>query len=63
MVSRIDRHCITALQDFKQLETLTIPVQIIEIAFLRDLPNLNQLGYSAPLPVDEFWKAYDARTK
>ncbi len=43
--------------------SLMIPVHIKEIEFLRHLPNLKQLGYSDPLPMDEFWKAYDARTK
>jgi serine/threonine protein kinase len=52
------------LRGFKKLEMLTIPSQVKDIEFLRQMPSLKQLGFSEQtLPVAEFWKAYDARKR
>lgn len=57
---------ISGLREFKRLEKLSIPSQSTDIEFLRDLPELKQLGYDhrAKLqPVAEFWKEYDAKKR
>ena len=51
------------LSQVKQLETLTIPAQIKEIEFLRQLPSLKRIGFSEATlePAEEFWKKHAAR--
>lgn len=52
------------LMEMTSLESVVIPLQCKDIAFLRSHPTLKRLSYlKMTEPVDEFWKAYDARLK
>jgi serine/threonine protein kinase/Tfp pilus assembly protein PilF len=63
-------HDLTPLSECSELEVLTIPSQIKDIQFLRGIKTLKRLGYIVPhfnpgeiLPVDQFWREYDAKNK
>ncbi len=52
------------LMEMTSLESVVIPLQCKDIAFLREHPTLKRLSYlKMTEPVDEFWKAFDARLK
>ncbi|MEW6303310.1 MAG: protein kinase [Verrucomicrobiota bacterium] len=61
---------ISVLRDMTQLRFLTVPLSARNVEVLRGLPNLERLGFAwpsgqwpaTPTP-EEFWKAWDARTK
>jgi serine/threonine protein kinase/Leucine-rich repeat (LRR) protein len=62
---------LSALANNKSLKVLTLPPNAANIGFLRDLPQLERLGYRDSKsdgelpgqPRDEFWKEYDAKRK
>ena len=50
------------LMEMTSLESVLIPMQCKDIAFLRNHPTLKRLSYlKMTEPVEDFWKAYDAR--
>lgn len=53
---------LSPLADCAALEQLTIPKQCRDIEFLRRLPRLERLSYTAVShPAAEFWKEWDAK--
>ena len=62
---------LSALKDFRELTTLTLPAGAKGIEFLRELPHLERLsfsedmknGYRPDKTVGEFWAAYDGGKK
>lgn len=50
------------LMEMTSLESVLIPLQCKDIAFLRNHPSLKRLSYlKMTEPVEDFWKAYDTR--
>ncbi|HSI15272.1 MAG TPA: protein kinase [Chthoniobacter sp.] len=52
------------LMEMTSLESVLIPMQCKDIAFLRNHPTLKRLSYQKMTePAEEFWKTFDARLK
>jgi serine/threonine protein kinase len=57
----LDIHDLKPLMEMKSLETVRIPTQCVDIAYLRSHPTIKRLSYrKLTQPVEEFWAEWEA---
>jgi hypothetical protein len=57
----LDIRDLKPLMQMKSLETVRIPSQMVDIAWLRNHPTIKRLSYrKMTQPVEEFWAEWDA---